>query len=360
MKILPGFTMLFLLLPVAMSCEKQPGAADFKPANIKLELIKEWNLSKPELIPDPAHMGFLKDTSIVFVDRSLYHTVHFSGGGELISTLGGRGRGPGEFQSMNDVAVHPEGYVAIADLNSARITITHVYTNDVIYLDLDVGWSTRLSWQNDKLFITNSPFRLGAESEPGRGDVLIRYYDLNKKEKIELKRLVLYYDAPEDQISCTFCNFSFSETMHFYTAPRDTSYRVFRVHPFTDERQLYTRAGAPLVRYTEEERETIRQQRQRAGAMQGSDLGSLPIPEFKRRVVNFFADHHNRVWVSIEVEQGEPALFDVFSKEGNYLGGIHAPHNAATLVYHYGDILVFRFDTENPDLWRGAAYRIAS
>lgn len=344
-----------LALPFLGCEQEQTGQAGFE-ADVFLEEIESWEIKNPDRIPDPRFSGVLSDSSLVIIDNSLHTINHLDPEGNRINTFGGEGRGPGEFSDITHAAVHPAGFVAVADLGNARFTIRNVFDGSMITEDLDAGWHTRLTWVEDKLVITNNPFRIGA-SDPG--DVIMRVYDPGNGAKEEFMHLELELtDPPFEQISCTFCEFKFLDDLSFFTSPQDTSYRVFRVSPDDGKEVLFARPGLPAVEYTEEEQDELREQRERQHQMTGIRFDN-PLPTHKRRFIDFFVDHKNRLWALLHSRQGEPLQFDIFSYEGEYIGSLNAPENMESVEFVWKDQILFRFPSDDPDVWKGGLYRIA-
>lgn len=80
----------------------------------------------PLIIPMPVYTQLLSDGSLVIVDYGLKTINHFDSEGSLISTAGGEGRGPGEYQSISAVSIRDDGKVAVADISSAAITVSGI------------------------------------------------------------------------------------------------------------------------------------------------------------------------------------------------------------------------------------------
>lgn len=326
------------------------------PAPVQLNVESEWNLSQIEKIPNPGWSGVLHDGSLVVVDRSLYTINHFDAEGNLIEVFGGEGRGPGEFSRITNAAVHPEGRIVAADNTNRRITITDLFDGTVSSKDLEPGWNTRLTWNSDEVVITNYPFRIG-QTNPG--DIIMRNLNLETGEKQEFYHLELEReDAPFEQISCTFCEFRFQEDRSFFTSPRDTSYRIFKVNSETGEETLFSRAGVPAVELTEEEKEERRQQRMRDSQMTGIPIEELEIPTHQRRFSDFFSDHKGRLWAVLHTPEGEPYRFDLFSAEAEYIGSLDAPDGFVSVEHVWKDRVLFRFDDGHDDLLKLRLYTI--
>ncbi|PWN05116.1 hypothetical protein DDZ15_16305 [Rhodohalobacter mucosus] len=327
-----------------------------KSAPVALEQINRWSIEAPDLIPNPSVAGVLLDGSLVILDRSLNTINHFDSEGNHLETRGGRGRGPGEYQNMIAIDIHPDGRVAVADLNSARVSISSLFSEEETTFPYETGWNPQVHLTGSGLVILNHPFSM-MTTDPG--DILMRIYDSETRETEEFYQMELEMENPPfEQISCTFCDFQFTDELAFYTAPRDTSYRVFRVDPDTGEELLFTRRGLPPVPYSQEEKEQLREGRERAMQVTGMEPGEYEPPEFKRRFFDFFPDGEGRLWVVRHTEAGEALKIDLFSPEAEYLGSLDAPENMRSIRYAGNGRLFVQFNNDNPDRWEGGVYRV--
>ncbi len=65
----------------------------------------------------------LSDGTIVIAEASTDQLVVFSSEGKFLTTIGRRGRGPGEFRDPNDLFLLPGDTIAVRDLSTSRITL---------------------------------------------------------------------------------------------------------------------------------------------------------------------------------------------------------------------------------------------
>ncbi|MEX0779743.1 MAG: hypothetical protein WD491_02255 [Balneolales bacterium] len=319
-------------------------------APIGLEKISSWVISSPHLVPNPVFSGVLHDGSLILIDRSLLTINHFDRYGNIINTFGGEGRGPGEFIRVSYAAINPDGRIAVADNGNARLIIQNVFDESIVTEDFQPGWNPGLSWIEDGLVITNHPFAI---METHSGDILMHFYDPDTRVKEQFLHLELARDQPPDQISCTFCEFRFQDDLSFFTTPQDTSYRLFKKNPHTKETTLFTRSGVAAIEHSERELEELRERARR-------EIGAMDYvpPTHKRRINDFFPDPHGRVWVLMNAPDGEPMHFDIFSQGADYIGSLDMPEGAETIEFVAGDQILFRYQSDDLDVWEGGLYRI--
>lgn len=325
-------------------------------SKLQLAVINEWEIRSPAVIPHPRFAGVLRDTSLVLVDRSLNTINRFDRKGALIDISGGVGRGPGEFSEISHAAINPDGRIAVADIKNARFTIINLFEDSLSTEKLNIGWHNRLHWVADTLVISNNPFNEAA-SHPG--DIFMRLYHPETGEKETFYQLELEWGdtTPTDQISCTFCEHKFMDDLRFFTSPQDTSYRIYRVNPQTDKTLLFTRSGIPAVKYSERERKEL--QNQRRSTQQITGLNSEEdLPTYKSRFIDFFPDQSGRLWALLNPVEGEPPVFDIFSADAKYIGSVQAPEQVETIRFVSDNYILFQYDFENPDIWKGGLYKI--
>jgi len=340
--------LIFLSYGCNSKVEKAESSEQFD-SNIQLKVINEWEIHSPEVIPYPRFAGVLRDTSLIVFDRSLNTINRFDRKGILINTLGGSGRGPGEFSVITHAAVNPIGEVAVADISNARFTIINLFEESMITEDLNGGWHTRLYWVSDQLVISNNPFKEGVTNP---GDVFMRSYDPVSGEKDLIFQLELKWrdNISEEQISCTFCKHRFMDDLRFFTSPQDTSYRIYRVNPQTDETLLYTRSGVSPIKYTEQERKELQNQKRRAQQITGLNSED-DIPTHKPRFIDFFPDQTGRLWALLNPIEGQIPVFDLFSPDAEYIGSVQAPVQVETVQFIPDNYILFRYKFEDPDVW---------
>lgn len=326
--------------------------SSFQASTLLLE-TNRWTISAPDIIPNPAWAGLLENGQLVLIDRSLNTVNLFDPDGKLISTFGGVGRGPSEFSDITHAAVHSDGRVAIVDQRSAQIIIVDVHTHSMSYLDLKLGWNTKLAWVNNDLLLSNSPFD---HSMSKSGDILIRSYDLNsKQDRIVLHLELELSNPPFEQVSCTFCEFRYTSDMDIYTSPQDTSYRIFRMDPTSGESVLFTRSGIPAVAFSEQERNDRAAQ---LATTLGTPRTSQKGPTHKRRFFDYFVDHKNRLWALLNRLEGDAIVADVFSPNGHYEGSLTLPDEVQSLLFASGNRVILQLKSDDPDIWIGSSYKI--
>lgn len=348
---------VILLALVTSSCSTDKVEVQDPKAPIELVKIHEWEINRSDLLPNPLYAGVLDDMSLVVIDYALFSINHFSESGKLLSTVGREGRGPLEFLAISKAVVKPTGEVAVADVLNSRIHIINVFTQDYEIIEFTGGWGIQLQWVGEKLMIINSPF---SSFQNGFGTLSMRYYDLKTRKKTQLYDLKLYLDDEKDpdQISCLFCSIHFDNKLQFYAHPPDTSYRIFRVDPFTDDITLIRRRGPEILPYSKEERAFLTE---KSNSFRGSTVPSSPNTQYRampRRIFDNNTDHESRLWVSMNALKETHKYFDVFDTNDQYLGYVMFPGLQMRVLQFEQDKILYRKYTDS-DIFRASLYQIS-
>lgn len=349
----------FLIVPL-ISCRSSDTEVSDESATLDLsfEKVSEWTISDPSIIPLPGTAKVLADESLVIVDHSLNTINHFDESGQLIKTIGGEGRGPGEYQNVSAVAIHSDGRVAVADISSAAITVSDIYSDHRVRRTIDPGWNMALQWAGDKLVYSAHPFSIMADNS---GDIIMMQSDSSLENGEEFMRLELQRDdPPEDQISCMFCRFWFRDDLTFYTTPNDHRYLAYFVTPETGESFKVSREEIGPEEYSDRELEQIVEQRREASSRVGIELDTNDLPRFKRMIVDMFIDHKNRLWIQRHSSDESSTVFDLFDSDHQFLGSVIPPEGVPGILSTSGNRILFSQSgpDDDPDTWSAAVYEI--
>lgn len=326
--------------------------------SIRFEKVHEWSITKPLVIPMPVKAQLLFDGTLVIADYALKTINHFDREGDLLATTGGEGRGPGEYQTISAVAIRDDGLLAVADISSAAITVSDVYSEQRYRTRIDPGWSMALQWAGDRLMYSSHPFKIMGGN---RGDIIITQFDSDLQSGEQVMRLELQRDnPPEDQISCMFCRFWFRSDLTFYTKPGDQRYLIYHVDPETGHSSKISLENIEPVEYTDAERDQIIERRREAAARVGLEESDEAAPRFKRMIVDMFIDHKERLWVQRHSEDGSSTVFDLFNKNREFLTTVRPPENTRGVMSTQGKRVLFSVGDvySDPDTWSAVVYEI--
>jgi hypothetical protein len=125
----------------------------------------------------------------------------------------------------------------------------------------------------------------------------------------------------ESFIGCGFCSYTILDDQSYLTFMPDSSYHVILYNYADQNIKRFSRPDAPLVRFTDDEIEMIRMQRQRATSITGNTSSVNQIPTFRKRVLQTFRDLSNRVWVLLETGTSDDLRLMFLTRMVNFLGG---------------------------------------
>lgn len=105
--------------------------------------ILEWTFCEAGSSSPGARIALQRDGSLFVIDRGKNRVLKFTSDGQLVTSWGETGSGPGEFRNPVDVAVDNQGYVYVADYKDRRI---QKFTTAGTFV---LQWSTAPSYVSD-------------------------------------------------------------------------------------------------------------------------------------------------------------------------------------------------------------------
>jgi hypothetical protein len=235
----------------------------------------------------------------------------FDRDGSVIDTIGREGAGPGEMRLASNLAIGPEGRVAVADISNARITVWSATGEYLQAVRILPGWTGRrhLTWNAGGMTYKVTPF----------GPPAVRFYRVD----LPADSLELVLDIPGEEISragptCTFCAYAASAAGRFIVGAPDTLYQLSVLDSAGDTTLVYERTDLPAVRRSEAELEALRERLRRGpGGVERSGRPPEP-PAYKPRMTGIAVDAQDRLWVQLNTEDGALGALDVFDRDGEY------------------------------------------
>jgi len=253
-----------------------------------------------------------EDGRIAVLDGLAKAVYVFDAGGSVIDTIGREGAGPGEMRLAANLAIGPDGRLAVVDITNARIT---VWSNTGEYLQsvrVRPGWTgvRHLTWDAGGLTYKVSTF----------GSSTVQFYRVNlAADSLELLVGIPGEDVSHAGPTCTFCAHAVAPDTRLLVGAPDTLYRVTVLEPGGSIAQRYERTDLPAVRRSDAELEVLRD-RLRRGPGRAEGAGRRP-PEpdpYKPRMMGIALDGRGRLWVQLNPEEGAPGALDVFTADGAY------------------------------------------
>lgn len=261
----------------------------------------------------------------------------FGPAGEHVRTVGRRGQGPGEFAQVAKVELGPDGNLWAMDPQNNRVS---VFDTAGAYLEAKhaAGGFMIFPWPGrfDDAGHYYAPVPL-----PGDGFRvgMVRHdREMNPLDTLE---------TPEDPVERAFfehrsergammAGVPFSGGLDWKVSPSGTiwalvtdQYRLFELGADGDTLRTITRAFTPLP-VTEEDRARARED-MKWFTDQGGRADFSKIPATKPAARNLHFDDEGNVWVDVvTATEDESSVFDVFDREGRYLGQVRMPFRLST------------------------------
>lgn len=271
------------------------------------------------------------------LDRQSQEIHIFDLGGALIRTVGGKGGGPGEFESAVSVDVSYTGEIWVVEMADGKLTV------------LDSEGNYQRTWQLDTIgrFYTVYPGgfdRMGHYnalifSQEGEDieELLVRFDEGTTpidtiavpKSPVEAEFFELVSDDGRARTTLTIPNqgsfdWTFAPGGNLWTLYTGT----YELTEMTTDGKVIRRANKDFepIRVTSAELEQFRQ-RVSWFTDQGGTVDMSRIPRQKPVVESFFSDEEGNLWVLRTGTSPEDAnrLFDIFNAEGYFLGEIRLP-----------------------------------
>jgi hypothetical protein len=244
----------------------------------------------------------------------------FQAGGRTPRQVGRTGRGPGEFRSPGEVAFNDAGELGVLDLER-RLVVFDATGAHLRSRALEGGTPSALLPAPSGFVV-----RL---ARPGVGGSLL-YVHFGTEADGRTDTLANVRSAPgaPGSTACQFCPTTWSPDGTAILASGDTSYAVWELGRAGQTIRTWSRRDVPSVPLSGKERDSALSRWDAAyAALRAHGGPSMPLPavaRFKRRILRhgLAFDGRSRLWVQRSVADTSPATFDLFTREGGFLGEI--------------------------------------
>jgi hypothetical protein len=278
----------------------------------------------------------IDDTGNVYVPDDKKRRVQvYTRTGEYLRTLGAHGTGPGEYQRPGAVIPTRQGEAAVADAESRKLVYFDSGGNhlrDVPMLPPSPGPPLRGFETSDGKMVgsffrferTDDGYRMGFTVEkidPESGTSEVTYYE-------QLRKWQPRIDDWED----AFSHVAVDREDRVYRAPM--SYEQFRIERYEPDGRLSLVIEKDYRRVKKTEAEIAEEVALReAQKMMTGGRDTEPKP-FKPSISSLGIDLEGRVWAQLgEAKKREPAEFDVFTGDGDYVGRVVADRLPAGMTF---------------------------
>lgn len=325
-----------------------------------LPLVERVDLLKPG-----GGVGWLRPTSaavssdgaVAVLDIQAPSLWLFHSGGGEPRQVGRPGRGPGEYASPAEVALNDAGEMAVLDLERRLVVFTvgggHPWSRP-----LEGGTPTALFPTTDGFVV-----RL---ARPGVNGSLL-YFGVGGRTDGDTLALIQSNADEAAPATCQFCPTTLSPDGTVILASGDTTYAVRELDRVGRTVRIWARRDVPSVPLSERARDSVQSRWDAAYAAlraRGGPARPLPaIATFRRRILphGLAFDGQSRLWVQRSVADTSPATFDLFTREGEFLGEVRldrpgellALRGSTLVVLHAPDlgeaeVAVYRMRDPNP------------
>jgi len=316
---------LFLLLV--------PAGLAAQPPRPPLRLVPDQVIAdRPGLSLGVIHrIALAPDGGAVAVDGGNGVIYRFTPAGVLKDSLGRRGQGPGEFLLAAGMDVGPGGEVALADLNTRRLTVWNADgslrgSTQLEAMPVALAWTGAEPVAGVVSFVPSplvrfGPVRLG---QPGIGTELAAFPD---------PRIAEYPGA----VSCGVCRHALTPEGKLLVAAPDTFYRISELGPGGVGRTWGRRDIGAALRGEEELRDLRNRLRAGPGGRAGTPEGRFRAPDddalrFRPRIQGIGMDGQGRLLVLASNAGASQPVVDVFAGSGAFLGTVPLDRPLQSLV----------------------------
>ncbi len=272
----------------------------------------------------PSHYAVDVNNNMYISDSSDQSIKVFDRNGKYQTTIGGKGNGPGEFQSISHIDFLPDGRLLITDWESKRISF---FSTQGEFIK-----STRLHNYHFMVYLTtNSSFTVDENTYGERTQRFIKTFDFTGKELVsygeftpsELKILrkgstTFGIDLPYDTYSIFASD---QQRQWLYHCLNDK----FLIEVYDHNGKLFRKIERPYkpVPFTSKDREEYL-------SSQGKDPDSVfakmakdvELPKIKTITEHLLVDDQGNLWVETfekkTIENRTFTAYDIFDKDGFY------------------------------------------
>lgn len=280
------------------------------------------------------------------INKTLYR---FRSDGTLLDSLGRPGLGPGEFRHPAQVAVGPDGELAVADLATARVQ----------YWAADGGFlgATRLPGPPWGLWWTEAGLHVRTYRQHFL-EMTVSYVSVAPGVDSAGPATVSFATLGDERtgqtrgVSCAFCAAAMTPGGEPLVVAADTSYRVAQIGDGGLVVRTWSREGLGAVRRSAAELEEMRRHFARA-RVPGFDPERF---RYKPRFAAIDMDGHGRLWALRSAGDGKRTTIDVFAAGGDFLGTVELTEPLDRMVVRRDRLLGFGENSlGEPTVW---VYRV--
>jgi hypothetical protein len=307
----------------------------------------------------------LKEGGIVVADGGTLQIHYFDAEGGLRALVGGRGRGPGEFEALSLLGVTPQDSVFVWDRSQARLTVIDPGGTIVRAETLRPPTGSLTPMPRgvfpDGSLLASFPSLMARTPTEGmlvRDSVRLWRYHPSSGERERLVTFpsgeVFFWRGDSYQVPFGLSPVSTLHGDELFAIP-GTEHEV-HVYTHTGRMRMRMRHVRPPVAVSDEEAEAVRRlQLERAPPSNADPAGAvrrLPIPSHRPVYGEILVDEEGNVWARrlnfwiafIDPDTEEPGRWSIFSADGVLLGEVTVPPGVFLQQVNRSDVVALWYD----------------
>ena len=342
MKKLVSSTLIILVLLV--SCKKKPSSARVETINgvthiycSETPLHPEKNVAFEEeltisgrnenndiILYQPSRYIVDADDNIYISDQEEQNIKVFDKNGKYLKTIGSKGKGPGEFESIASMAFLPDGRLLVLDWRNRRTS----------FFDSEGKFISSLKWRASHYYIYMTSESTWTTDERIYGEktqLFVKTYDFSGKELVSFGEF-----TPYGFQTMRMGNISYAISLPFspfsvFTADQDQMwlYHLFNskylIEVYDRNGNLFRKISRPYtpVRFTEKDAEEYRSGfDNNPNKVFAKMAREVELPKIKTISERMLVDDLGNLWVETNEEKEQNGdkfiAYDIFNRDGFY------------------------------------------
>jgi len=335
---------VMILLIISSSCGKKVGTATVEVVdgvkfvhctdqplhpNRTVEFVEEFTISGEDdagnvILYQPGAYTIDSDENIYISDRSENVIKVFNRDGQVLKTIGRKGGGPGEFESIGSMMVLPDKRLLVMDFQLRRTSL------------FDPAWNftTSVQWRNshfELFFVTDSTYTISEDTFGQERELHVKTYDFANNERLTYGKFTPYGMKLHRQGDMAFAISDPFKTRSVLTG--DLSNHLlyhclnnsYLIEVYGTDGKVCSKLDRPYqpLPFTEKDKQDyVAQFADNDNPVFQEMAKGIELPASKPVVERMFVDEEGRLWVATNEEKEQEDVtftaYDIFNKDGFY------------------------------------------